>query len=166
MKDKNMRKKAAKKCDNRSAGVCIYNENAEMLLIKRMKVPFGWAAPAGHCDKDGKNFRKAAKREIKEEVGLKVRALKLLLDKKLRNSCRRGGKWHHWNIFWAVKWSGKVKRSKTETKGAKWFSRSEVGAMAKRTEMYLKGDISERAWKANPGLEVVWYRIFKLLKMI
>lgn len=164
MKPVNIKK--IKKCDNRSAGVHIFNKNAEMLLIKRMKEPFGWAPPAGHCDEDGKNFKKAAKREVKEEVGLSVKSVRFLLDKKLPNPCRRGGKWHHWNIFWAIKWKGSVRRSKTETKSADWFKRNEIVAMAMRTEMYLKGKISEKEWEKNPGIEVVWYKIFKILKII
>lgn len=163
----------AKKCDNKSVGVIIRNEIGDFLMIERRKFPFGFAPVAGHVDGDGDDYATAGIREVKEEVGLDVSKLKLLLNKILDNqfglSCRRGGgegSWHHWQVYRAEKWSGEVKRSEDETKQALWLSKSEIGALAERTEAYVAGKISESEWQVNPGLEVVWYDIFRILEVI
>ena len=163
----------AKKCDNKSVGVLIWSDTGELLMQERMKFPFGCAPQAGHLDDDGDDYETAGIREVKEEIGLDIAKLQLLLDKTLDNQfgldCGRGGgegPWHHWQVYRAEKWSGEVKRSEDETKDAKWVSKTDLGALAERTEAYAKGKISQLDWEANPGLEEVWYRIFKILEII
>ncbi len=51
--------------------VILYNENKEVLLIKRKNPPYGWAIPGGFVDV-GETVEQAARREIEEEVGLKI----------------------------------------------------------------------------------------------
>lgn len=59
-----------------AAGGCIFNEKKEMLMILRHGV---WDLPKGKIEK-GESKRKAAKREVMEEVGLhKVKILKRLM---------------------------------------------------------------------------------------
>ena len=155
----------AKKCDNTSVGVLIYNDRGDTLMNERMKYPFGFAPPAGHLD--GDEPEDGAKREIKEEVGLEIDILKLVMHRKLDNLCRReGGDWHDWHVYGALRWHGDVKRSEDETKQVIWLPRSEIGALAERTTAYLLGAISEKEWQEKPGLEVVWYEIFKILEII
>lgn len=162
-----------KKCDNKSVGVIIRNEMGDFLMIERMKFPFGFAPVAGHVDEGGEDYEAAAYRETLEEVGLGLDKKTLLLDRVLENQlstdCKRGGgegPWHHWQVYRAEEWSGEVKRSEDETKQAIWLTRSEIGALAERTEAYMRGKISEKEWEASPGLEEVWYRIFKILEIV
>lgn len=153
------------KYDNTSVGLIVEDKDGKFLIIERMKYPFGFAAPAGHLD--GDTFEAGLVREVKEEVGLDVQKYKKVLDQRFDNPCRReGGNWHHWQVYRADEWSGEVKRSPDETKQALWLSRSEIGALAERTEAYVRGKISESEWQARPGLEAVWYEIFKLLQII
>lgn len=155
----------AKKCDNTSVGLIIKDKAGRFLIIERMKPPFGFAVPAGHLD--GDTFEAGLVREVKEEVGLDVQKYKKVLDRRFDNPCRReSGTWHHWQVYRAEEWSGEVKRSESETKQALWLTHSEIGALAERTTAYILGSISEKEWQEKPGLEVVWYEIFKILGII
>lgn len=141
------------------------NEKGDFLMIERMKFPPGYALPAGHLD--GDEPENGAKRELKEEVGVIAEELKLLLNRKMDNPCRReGGDWHEWWVFEAVSWSGDIKRSLDETKQARWVSMPDLLSLAARTEEYVNSKILESEWESNPGLEEVWYRIFKILEII
>ena len=162
-----------KKCDNKSVGIIIQNENGDFLMIERMKYPFGFAPVAGHLDDDGDDYKTAAVREASEEVGLDVKKLTLLLDKDLENQfglpCSRGGSErtsHHWQVFRADKWGGELKRSKDETKQVRWVAMPNLLSLAIRTEAYINEKISDEDWETNPGFEEVWYRIFKILGII
>jgi ADP-ribose pyrophosphatase YjhB (NUDIX family) len=153
-----------KTCDHTSVGMIVW-DNGSLLLIERKKFPFGFAPPAGHVDGDG-TYEIAAKRELHEEVGLSTVSLELVLEQDKRNSCRRKyGTWHHWKVY-NVTTVGEIKRSKEEAKQAGWFSVAEVNELARRTENYLQGKISENSWRKRPGLEVVWYEHLKDLKIL
>jgi len=142
-------------CDHTSVGM-IVKQGDNVLLIERMKYPFGFAPPAGHVDGD-ENFEISAKRELSEEVGLEATDLKIIFEGRKENRCRReDGTWHYWKIY-DVKTAGKVKRSKDETKRVEWYSSQEIEKLKDRTKLYLHGEVSEDEWEKNPGLEVFWY---------
>jgi len=152
-----------KKCDHTSVGILVW-QDGKLLLIERKKFPFGFAPPAGHCD--GDDFEIAARRELEEEVGLKVTSLRLVAEGRKNNPCRRpGGTWHDWRIYQAEA-QGEVKRSLEETKQAGRYSKEEIKNLALRTEQYLEGKISEEEWQKSPGLEPVWYQWTKELGII
>ncbi|MBU1292049.1 NUDIX hydrolase [Patescibacteria group bacterium] len=153
-----------KRCDHTSVGMLVWKEN-ELLLIERKKPPFGFAPPAGHVDKDD-SFEVAAKRELEEEVGLKVKNINLLIEGRKENPCRRkDGNWHYWKIY-EIKTEGDVKRSQEETKQAGFYSKEKIKELAKRTEDYIKGEIKEEEWEKSPGIEPVWYEWLKELEVI
>lgn len=140
-------------------------ENDKLLLIERKKPPFGFAAPAGHVDEHG-TFEDAAKQELLEEVGLKTTELKLVLEEKRDNPCRReGGSWHYWKVYEAQA-EGETKRSEDETKQAGWYNKEQIEELSKRTEAYESGEISEADWEQNPGLEPVWQYWLKKLGVV
>ena len=159
---------AKQRCTNKRVGTLFYSSSGNILLINRMKVPYGWSPPAGHVDKEeGNDFRSAAIRENLEEVGLTAKNLTLLLKRTLECVCnRRGGTWHRVYIFKARSWRGKVKVSKRECRDYGWFSPAELAALSSRTEAYLKGKVSEKKWKKNPGLAVMWRKLFRNLSII
>jgi len=155
-----------KKCDNTSVGLIIKDKDGRFLLNERLKFPPGWAPPAGHLD--GDDFKTGLVREVKEEVGLDVLKYKLVLDQKFDNHCSREGGWHHWQVYKAVEWQGEIALAEGEIKNKKpwWVSRVELIGLVERTEAYVRGKISDEEWQKNPGLEVVWYEIFKILGII
>lgn len=151
-------------CDHKSAGM-IAEKDGKILLIERMKFPKGFACPAGHVD-EFKSFEECAKTELKEEVGLDLQELNLLLEKRKENPCRRtDGAWHYWKVY-SVQVHGEIERSLSETKQVGWYSKDEIRKLGNRTEEYLAGKISEDEWNENPGLEPVWFEWFKELNII
>lgn len=151
-------------CDHTTVGMFVWKGD-RLLLIERGKPPYGFAVPAGHVDGDA-TFEDAAKRELKEEVGLNTSGLTLVAEGRKENKCRReGGNWHYFK-FYEMTANGEVIRSPDETKQARWFSVDEMKKFAERTEQYLAGKISEEEWEKSPGLEVVMYEWFKELKII
>ena len=152
-----------KKCDHTSVGILVW-QDSNLLLIERKKFPFGFGPPAGHCD--GDDFETAARRELEEEVGLKATSLRLVTEGRRNNPCRRPeGTWHHWKIYQAEA-EGEVQRSLEETEQAGWYSKRQIEDLARRTEQYLAGKISEKEWRKSPGLEPVWYQWMKELGII
>lgn len=151
-------------CDHKSVGMLVWKGN-KLLLIERKIFPFGFAPPPGHVE--GDSYEAAAKRELKEEVGLDAFELKLLLKERADNNrCLRvGGTWHAWQVYEA-KAKGEVRRSFGETKQVGWCSLAEIKKLANRTKAYLDGRIDDREWKISPGIETVWYDWFKKLGMI
>ncbi len=137
----------------------------QLLLIERGRPPYGFAPPAGHVDGD-LSFEEAAKRELFEEVGLTVLELKLLIEGRKENKCRReGGDFHYWKVF-EVKTAGEIKRSEDETKQATFVSKEELIRLAERTEKYLKKEITAAEWEKSPGIEPVWREWFMALNII
>lgn len=170
-------------CDHTSVGVIARDDQGRILLIERRKTPFGWAPPSGHCD--GDIYPIACCKEFYEETGLRVvGAPRPILPKNPRKEfkCRRGGEYHHWQIF-EVKWEGELSPNTIETNGAFWGTVEEIKLLAKKTETYLSRikesekaeeeswavsikESIEKEWQANPGLELVWYEFFQELNII
>lgn len=154
----------SKKCDNKSVGMIVYKGD-ELLLIERMKKPFGFAPPAGHVDDHG-SFEDAAREELEEEVGLQTKKLELIAEGRKENACRRkGGNYHYWKIYRAMA-DGEVHRSIEETKQVDWYSKEQLASLAEKTEKYLDGGITDSEWEERPGLEPVWYEWLKELRII
>lgn len=154
----------AKKCDNKSVGMLVWR-NGGLLLIERKKPPFGFAPPAGHVDEDT-SFEEAARRELREEVGLETQNIKLVIEGRKENLCRRkGGSWHYWKIY-RIASESEIKRSEDETKQAIFYKKDDLLLLASKTEEYLRGDMKQDDWEKSPGLEPVWYEWLQELKII
>ena len=153
-----------KKCDNKSVGMLVWRDGG-LLLIERKKPPFGFAPPTGHIDGDN-SFEESAKRELREEVGLEAQNVKLLIEGRKENPCRReGGSWHYWKIY-QIEATGEIKRSEDEAKQAFFCKKDDLLLLASKTKKYLDGGIGQDDWKKSPGLEPVWYEWLKELKII
>jgi len=68
MSEPEQKEKRIKSCDNTSVGMLVRKED-KVLLLERMKPPYGFAPPAGHVDEDltstgKKDFEAAARREL------------------------------------------------------------------------------------------------------
>lgn len=173
-----------KKCDNTSSGV-IFEKDDKIVLIKRLNYPEAIALPAGHLDGDDPMTN--AKKESIEEVGLAPSELKLVFEEDINNPCKReGGNHHYWFVFRAIDWNGALKHG-SDAREAFWTSMNELKVFALRTEYFVKkyniqhnevgrltfaifGDPAQKntdtEWKSNMGLEPVWYKILKDLKII
>lgn len=152
-------------CNNTSCGMVVKDAKGRYLLIERMNYPKGFACPAGHLEQ-GESFEQAAKRELKEEVGLEAAFLTELLHKKMQNPCRRpGGSWHEWKVY-GVEAKGNVAIEPSEAKKYVWLTQDEIRQMAERTALYEKGSVSEDEWNARPGLEPAWRDLLRDLGII
>ncbi len=153
-----------KRCDHTSVGMHVWKQK-RLLMIERKKPPYGFAPPAGHVD-NRPSFEEAAKKELKEEVGLETKNLKLIFEGRKNNVCRRkGGNWHYWKVY-NVQTRGQVKRSLYETNRFEWCNKKDIADLAERTRKYLEGSVSEKEFRKSPGLEVFWYQWRKELKLI
>ena len=154
----------AKICDHTSVGMLVWKED-KLLLIERMKFPPGFAVPAGHVDADS-TYEDAAKRELREEVGLEAENLELVLEEKMDNPYRReGGTWHNWKVY-RVNTNGEINRSKDETKQAGWYTKAQIKELTDRTMKYLQNEITTEEFTQKPGLEPVMYELFKKMNIL
>jgi 8-oxo-dGTP pyrophosphatase MutT (NUDIX family) len=84
-----------------SAGVFVRRADGLFLFFERVYFPLLWTVPAGHVD-SGEEPRRAARRELQEEVGLEVAltdVIELGVDDVPGDSCWRGSDAHRWHSF-------------------------------------------------------------------
>ena len=100
-------------------GVLI-NKNGKILLIKR-KGSHGegsWAPPGGHID-FGESVRDCAKREVKEEIGIEIKNLKVV---GFTEDLFKKEKKHYITIWVSSVWkSGEAKTNNREFSEVGWF---------------------------------------------
>lgn len=107
-----------------SAGAVI-RRGEKLLLIDRVKPPFGLAGLAGHVDV-GETPEQAIKREVKEESGLRLIKAKLLFDEFVDwNECSNGTSGHHWYVY-ECHTEGEVEADTAEAKSFGWYDASEL----------------------------------------
>jgi 8-oxo-dGTP pyrophosphatase MutT (NUDIX family) len=84
-----------------TAGVFVRRADGLYLFFERVFFPLQWTIPAGHVDA-GEDPRRAAQRELKEEVGLTA-ALPGLVELGTQDipgdSCWRGSDAHRWHPY-------------------------------------------------------------------
>ncbi len=159
-----------KYCDNKSVGVVLVNEVGELALLERGRFPVGMAPPAGHIDTHG-SPEQAAIDETYEEIGvmLAIDGLKrtVIHGRDVANVCRRvNGDHHEWTVYETRVNRVDLRPDDDETRGAAWYDRMSVQALAERTYAYRAGMISEQGWREQPGLEGVWADFLKELGYI
>lgn len=111
-----------------SAGAIIKNDKGQILMIDRLKQPFGFACPAGHID-EGETDVEAVTREVEEETGLVV---KMVLKHDIsdfkdipQETCSRGVSIHEWSIFTVVA-EGDLIFKADEVKSIGWYTIEEI----------------------------------------
>jgi ADP-ribose pyrophosphatase YjhB (NUDIX family) len=113
-----------------SVGAIIMNDKNEILMIDRLKKPFGWACPAGHLD-EGEDPETAVIREVQEETGLTVdfvHDIGLTLQEVLsmpQETCSRGVDLHLWTVY-QVQAYGNLIFKDDEVKEIKWVPMVDV----------------------------------------
>ena len=101
-------------------GVLI-NKNRKILLIKRRGAhgAGSWAPPGGHID-FGESIISCAKREVKEEIGIEIKNLKVI---GFTEDLFKKEKKHYITIWVSCNWkSGKIKNKYREFSEIGWFS--------------------------------------------
>jgi len=152
---------ACPRCDHTSVGMIVWRKG-RILLIERKKPPFGFAPPAGHVD-SRRSFPAAARAEISEELGLTIRRMKLVIEGRRDNPCRRtDGTWHYWKVY-LVSTSGSLKPSISEVKSVFWCDHRDLFALRDRTHDYRQGRLTQKEWEDRPGLEPIWSDFFSEL---
>lgn len=144
-------------CDHTSVGVII-TRRGQHLLLTRARPPAGVAPPAGHIDTHGGPVE-AAMAEVHEEVGLRLTELCELTTAWRDNVCRRqptSRVGHQWTVYRSAGVTGRLRASRLETRGARWYGAAELANLAERTAAYADGRVPEADWQTRPGLEPVW----------
>lgn len=117
-----MKKRKAKTPFVTTDGIIL--ENKKILLVKRVPYPFSgyWTLPGGHVDY-GETLEKAIKREIKEELGIKVKIKKLI---GVYSDPKRDPRYHTVSVIYLLeKPKGKIKLN-WESSEYKYFSLSNL----------------------------------------
>ncbi len=155
-----------KKCDHHAVGIIARNEE-KILMIQRRGEPYGFGIPARHLDND--NYPKACVKEFREITGLRVvgapKPVPLPELSRRDNKCERGGDYHFWQIF-EVQWEGELAPNTERAIGVGWISIDQIKSMGEKTKKYLDGEVPDGNWMIYPGLEPLWYKFFKELKII
>ncbi|GAA1542491.1 hypothetical protein GCM10009678_26210 [Actinomadura kijaniata] len=84
-----------------TAGIFVRREDGRFLLFERSLFPPGWTVPAGHID-TGEDPRHAARRELREEVGLDAALpdlVELGVEDVVGDRCWRGSDAHRWHSY-------------------------------------------------------------------
>ncbi len=122
-----------------ASGAVIIDKN-KVLLVKRRFDPGSqrWSIPGGLVEL-GESVKEAAKREVEEEVGLKIKIIKLIdvIDNITRDR-KKGVKFHYvLTDYLAKPISGKLKGNR-EILDLGWFSKSEISNLVlTRTSKHL-----------------------------
>jgi 8-oxo-dGTP diphosphatase len=101
----------------------------KILLLKRRSYPYGYDIPAGHVEY-GETPEQAAKREIFEETGLRVKDPTLIYNGVLKgNKCRYGAE-NHIYYFYEYKAPNEHPILSDESESVGWYTPEEIGALA------------------------------------
>ncbi len=87
--------------------VVIYNPEKEKLILARNKGAKFWYAPGGGWEFAEENILEAAKREVKEEVGIDVEIDRLLYVQEFQESENR----KYFETFWLAKYTGEINKN-------------------------------------------------------
>jgi ADP-ribose pyrophosphatase YjhB (NUDIX family) len=110
-----------------SVGAIILS-NDKILMVDRVKKPFGWACPAGHVD-NNENEIVSLIREVNEETGLKVNNFKLLIEfEAFNNSCSKNANIHYWYVYFC-ECSGTIIHNENETHSIRLIEINELNSL-------------------------------------
>ena len=141
---------------------CIIRKENKFLLVKEARIDKGlWNQPAGWLNK-GENIVEGAKREAKEETGLKIKIKGLLGIYSLlkRNHQKLKTDLHAIKIIFAAQTVGnKIKFNKDEIMEAKWFTKKEIEKMGKDQlrDMDIKIEVKNFVENKIYPLELIYH---------
>ena len=108
-----------------TTGCIIINKN-KVLLVRRLRNPFKnyWCLPGGHAELF-ESLENAVRREIKEELNIKIKPKFLCFDQEIFKSL----KWHANVFFFTSKSNGKIKIDNNENSDFNFFSKNEIKSL-------------------------------------
>ncbi|CNF62615.1 NUDIX domain [Mycobacterium tuberculosis] len=146
------------RCDGHSVGVIVTDDHGQVLIGDRADGA-GAAPVAGHVYDAHSGPRSAAVDEVREEMGLTVTRLTFITSGWRANRCRRGdgpdGPGHTWYLYRA-RAAGQMQVDPDSYRNVRWAGIHELRALAARTVDYVRGQVPEAEWAAEPGIEPVW----------
>ncbi|RKR98972.1 ADP-ribose pyrophosphatase YjhB (NUDIX family) [Nocardiopsis sp. Huas11] len=161
MSTRNTTTKAAKRCCGTSVGVIITDQADRMLMVTRGWWPKGTAPVAGHVRDAHESVAEALVAEVQEEVGLAVVGSSLVWEGHLPNLCaslpHQPLAGHYWHLGVAEA-EGEVVAAPGETKGARFYGRDEVDALAEVTLAHYRSG-GQAADQPDESIEAVWLRL-------
>ncbi len=129
--------------------VIVTNDNNEILLIRRAKLPEqgSWALPGGYVDWNEK-LSETARREVKEETGFDVRDITFLglFDDPARD---KDGRQNIGHCFVALV-GGDAKKEKSEVEEMSWFSLSQLPKEIAFDHQKMIEQYAKTVYKENP----------------
>jgi len=128
----------------RIARVFLFNSKGELFLQKRgpnVDFPNLWdQSVGGHVD-EGEDYMTAARREMKEEIGIEGVELKKLAKYYTANKYIYG-KFNRYNMLYTAKSDSPVNLDPDEVAGGEWISLSRLNQMiAREPEKFTQGFI-------------------------
>lgn len=100
-------------------------KNNRFLLIKRRSYPFGYTFPGGHLEYSEEPLQ-ALKREVFEELGLKVKKAKLFFEGRIDvTKCRYGSDRHIWYLYHCI-CEDSTPILNPESESADWYTKEEA----------------------------------------
>lgn len=107
--------------------VAIIEKDGKYLLVDRANRPYGHSFITGHVHY-GESLRKAAIREVREEVGLRVVDCDFLRKEEVHRECIENCE-RHLCYFYKCKVGGEIKIDSREVKSARWYSKEAVNKL-------------------------------------
>jgi mutator protein MutT len=101
-----------------TAGAIVTNSSGHVLLLKhRFRPGAGWGMPGGFIEK-GEHPEDALRRELREEIGLEVKQIKLFTVRTFKNPMQV-------EIVFCCRAAGEIGQLGLEIQKAVWFARGE-----------------------------------------
>lgn len=166
-------------CDGHSVGVIIIRrkkgiisrKKGVLVLVGDIPGGSGTTGVGGHVFDMFKRFAQAARREVREEMGLWVLTLRAVFERPVfrLNPCKRGdaphGQGHYWQLYIA-RTAGRVKVDPRSFVNVRWVDREELQRLADRSLAFVRGEVSRDEWERSPGLALTWVRWFVAARLI
>ncbi len=122
-----------KRLNHRIVHVLIFNDKGEILLqmrsAKKEFCPGHWVTSAGGHVQKGETYEQAAKRELKEELGIEASLTKILETPYDHYKMRK-----FLEVFRGIT-AGPFKVNSEEVSGCRWFSVADVRDMVKKHQL-------------------------------
>ena len=122
-----------------SVKILLFNENGEVLLLKRKKTGFGdgeYGLIGGHVEK-GENVKKAIIREVNEEIGIEIAENELQFRNIMNRKVNENIEYIDF-VFTAKKWNGSIVNMEPEKcSELKWCSPDKLPSNTLDFEKYI-----------------------------